>query len=163
MKPTVYFAGAVRGDRVAAETIQALIRFIRDDLDIPVLSEHLEADDPFEELGKKIGKTRSEVTSADIERQDIAWVEQATHVVAEISGASTGTGREIEYARIKGQLGKIPAQILCLYREDREANVSAMITGMTPDRYTNVTIRSYGSLSGVKATIRSFLLGQAVI
>ena len=50
-----------------------------------------------------------------MERQDIEWLDQATHVIAEISGVSTGTGREIEYARTKGVLGKTPAKILCLY------------------------------------------------
>jgi hypothetical protein len=103
-KKIVYCAGAIRGDRVMAETIRDIISFIQS-LGYVVLTEHVGTADPIQVFAEKVGKTKDTLTAEDIERQDIAWLDQATHVVAEISGASTGTGREIEYARTKGALG----------------------------------------------------------
>lgn len=150
----VYFAGAIRGDRVLAPVMREIVAFVQS-LGFRVLSEHVAADDPI--ATQKIGQGKGELLAEDIERQDIAWLDEATHVIAEISGASTGTGREIEYARTKGHLGKTPAVVLCLYRQDRESFASPMIRGMTPDRYPNVTVCSYRDLDEAKALIQRFL------
>lgn len=152
----VYFAGAIRGDRVLATTFQEIIEFIKRS-GFTVLTEHVGADDPIESFANKIGKHKGELSAEDIEKQDIEWLDRATHVISEISGASTGTGREIEYARIKGELGKTPAKIFCLYRRDREFWASPMVRGMTPDRYPNVLVRSYGEVEEAKKLIKEFL------
>src|SRR5688572_12357355 len=94
----VYFAGAIRGDQIAKKSITEMIQYIQS-LKITVLSEHLAAERPNEALASLFGKNEHELTAEDIETQDIAWLDRATHVIAEITGASTGTGREIEYAR----------------------------------------------------------------
>src|SRR3989344_3004906 len=120
MDKKVYFAGAIRGDRCVAETIRSLINYIKTDLGLVVLTEHVGAEKPVEELARKVGKRVEELLAEDIEKQDIEWLDQSSYVIAEISGASTGTGREIEYARTKGNFGKVPARILCLYCVDRE-------------------------------------------
>jgi len=152
----VYFAGAIRGDRAMAETMKRIVRFIQG-LGVPVLTEHVGADDPQEVFAQKTGIKKEAITVYDIERQDIVWLDTATHVIAEISGASTGTGREIEYARTKGRLGKTPAKILCLYQKDRELSASPMIRGMTPDRYENIIVKSYGEFSDIETLTREFL------
>ena len=152
----VYFAAAIRGDRVVAEDVRMMIQFIQEK-GISVLSEHVGAADPVAMFAHRVGKRKDEVTKIDIERQDIAWLDEATHVIAEISGASTGTGREIEHGRVKGELGKTPAKVLCLYRQDREFSASAMIRGMTPDRYPNVMVLSYANLDDALSHILSFL------
>ncbi len=152
----VYFAGAIRGDRAVAGAMREIVEFIKQ-LNIPVLSEHIVADDPIGTYVKQMGKTKNELTADDIERQDIAWLDQSTHVIAEISGASTGTGREIEYGHMKGKFGKVPAKVLCLYQKDREFFASPMIRGMDSDRYQNVVVRSYASLVEAKAIIKDFL------
>ena len=84
----VYFAGAVRGDRVMINTIKEIVVYIKE-MGFPVLTEHVGADDPNMILAGKIGKTKETLTVEDIEKQDIIWLNQATHVIAEISGAST--------------------------------------------------------------------------
>lgn len=122
-----------------------------------VLSEHVVADDPISALAEKIGKNRFGILPEDIERQDIAWLDQATHVIAEISSPSTGTGREIEYARVKGLLGKTPAAVLCLYRKDREGSASAMIRGMISNRYPNVRVLGYQDICEAETYIGEFL------
>jgi len=158
MEKKVFFAGAIRGDRSSAETtIIGLIKFIREELRYPVLNEHVGAEDPIGSFAEKIGKEKDSLQARDIEEQDIAWLNQCSHVIAEISGASTGTGREIEYARTKGHFENTPAKILCLYRIDREFYASPMIRGMTPDRYPEVTVKSYENLQGAKKLVREFL------
>lgn len=152
----VYFAGAIRGDRSMAEGMRQMVIFIQS-LGVKVLSEHIIADDPISTLAEKLGKERSGLRAEDIEVQDIKWIDESTHVIAEISGASTGTGREIEYARSKHHFGKTQAKVLCLYHQDREFTASPMIRGMTPDRYSNVTIRSYEEVEEVNNIIKEFL------
>ncbi len=154
----VYFGGAIRGDRVVAREMRELIRFIQS-LGVPVLTEHIASDDPIETFAGKIGKSKEALTAEDIELQDITWLDSATHVIAEISGASTETGREIEYARTKHVFNKVPCKVLCLYREDREWYASPMIRGMTPDRYPNVSVRSYTNIDEAKKLAAIFLLG----
>jgi predicted house-cleaning noncanonical NTP pyrophosphatase (MazG superfamily) len=144
-KPIVYFAGAIRGDRIAATTMRKLIVSVQD-FGARVLAEHVASTNPVDNL-----------PAAAIERRDIAWLDQATHVIAEISGASTGTGREIEYARTKHKMGKPRAKILCLYQREREFYASPMIRGMTQDRYPNVEVRSYKNINEAQRLIRDFL------
>lgn len=152
----VYFAGAIRGDRVVVEVIQKIVKYIKE-LGFLVLSEHVGTGDPIATLAKKIGKTKEILVAEDIERQDIMWLDQATHVIAEISGASTGTGREIEYARTKSKFGKVSAEILCLYQVERKFYASPMIRGMTNNHYPNVTIKSYKDIEELKIIIQEFL------
>lgn len=154
--PIVYFAGAIRGDRAAADAMKAIVQHIKF-LGFTVLTEHVVTDDPVAAFAGKAGIAKDALSAVTIERQDIAWLDTATHVIAEISGASTGTGREIEYARTKGALGKIPAKILCLYRTDREFFASPMIRGMTPDRYSNVSVRSYNDTQEAQEIVTEFL------
>ncbi len=152
----VYFAAAIRGDRLMSKTIIELVNHIKS-LDFIVLTEHVGTEDPIGELASKIGKKKEDIQAIDIEERDIEWLDKATHVIAEISGASTGTGREIEYARLKGYLGKTYAKILCLYNEDREFYASPMIRGMTNYRYPNVFVAPYKTLEEAKRLVEGFL------
>jgi len=155
-KKIVYFAGAIRGERIMEKIIKDIVAYIKN-LGLQVLTEHVGADDPIASFADKIGKTKKDLTAEDIEEQDIQWLNQATHVIAEISGASTGTGREIEYARTKGDFGKVPAIILCLYQIEREFYASPMIRGMSNNRYPNIIIKSYIYINQAKEIINEFL------
>ncbi len=157
MDKKVYFAGAIRGDRRAAKTIITLIHYVKTELGLPVLTEHVGSERPVEEFARKIGKKVEELLAEDIEERDISWLDQSSHIVAEISGASTGTGREIEYARTKGYLGGVPAKVLCIYDLDGEYFASPMIRGMRPEKYPNVFIKSYRNLEEAKEIVRRFL------
>lgn len=152
----VYFAGAIRGDRIAAETMRKIVLHIQS-LGITVLTEHVVAEDPIATFAGKINKDKDSLLAIDIEQQDTAWLDEATHVVAEISGASTGTGREIEYARTKHLHGKVPAKVLCVYNIAREFYASPMIRGMTPARYPNVQVGSYSDIEEVISIVNKFL------
>ena len=152
----MYFAAAIRGDRLGADYVSGMIDFIKSH-DITILSEHVAAPDPVAAFAKRVGIQEQALTAEAIERQDIAWLDEATHVIAEISGASTGTGREIEYARTKGEFGKRPAKVLCIYLQNHEYVASPMIRGMTLDRYPNVSVSSYVGLAHARILIREFL------
>ena len=154
--PIVYFACAIRGNRVVHTLLQEMVSHIKSK-GIAVLSEHVVDEDARGAFAKAIGKKDADITPIDIERQDIAWLNQATHVIADISGASTGVGREVEYARTKGDLGQVSAQVLCLYHSDHADSATSMITGMTHDRYPNVTISSYTDIKEAVNHIDSFL------
>ncbi len=156
MEKIVYFAGAVRGDRLKSGLILQLVNHIKR-LGIPVLSEPIADEDPIASLAHKLGKAKEGLTAEDIETKDISWIDTATHFIAEISGASTGTGREIEYARNKHHFGKTPAKILCLYNKEREFYASPMIRGMKPEKYNNVMIKHYNELEEAKEIIQKFL------
>lgn len=144
--PTVYFAGAVRGNRSNAAEIIAIAQFLKS-LPVTLLTEHVGA----------VSIADRDQSAEAIETRDIAWLDGATHVIAEISDASTGTGREIEYARTKEHFGKVKAKILCLYRADREFYASPMIRGMTPARYQNVVIKAYTDIDEAREIVRLFL------
>lgn len=155
-KPVVYFAGALHGSRVTSGEISHMIGFLKRH-GLTVLTEHIAEPNHRSAFARKVGKERHGLKPADIESQDLAWLNRATHVIAEVTDASTGTGREIEYARLKGRLGHVPAQILCLYRGNLAEQVSWMVLGMTPDRYPNVQVISYRSLIDGVLKISKFL------
>ena len=79
-----------------------------------------------EVLTAHLAKTEALTTEADVLpktvfKRDIAWVDAAEAVVAEVSTPSHGVGYEIAYAVMMGK------RVLCLARED--VRVSKMITG----------------------------------
>ncbi len=150
----VYFAGSITGDRSKAGNFKYIISYMQQ-LGVKVLTEHFGLDNPNMRLAEIINKKYEDLTAEDIERQDTAWIDECTHVVAEISAPSTGTGREVEYARSKHLYGHVPAKVLCLYAAD--SNPTKMITGMTPERYPNVTVRGYKDLEDVHDILKDFL------
>jgi 2'-deoxynucleoside 5'-phosphate N-hydrolase len=156
-KGPIFFSAAIRGNRQESEDIIINIGKWLQSEGFIILNEQVINKNPIEFFAKKIGIPFDKLTSKDIERQDIAWLDKAEYVIAEISGASTGTGREIEYARVKEHFGHTPAKILCLYNKKNEFHASPMIRGMTKDKYSNVTIVSYNNIEEAKNAIRDFL------
>ena len=78
MEKKIYFAGAIRGDRCVADTIISLINYVKSDLGLQVLTEHVGTEKPVEEFARKIGKSVDELLAEDIEKQDIAWLDQSS-------------------------------------------------------------------------------------
>jgi hypothetical protein len=157
----IYFIAAIRGDQALSDTVIDLVGFIRR-LGIPVLNERIDASDVLGTTNKQTGTLRALVSPAEIEQQAIECLDKATHVIAEISASSTSVGRAVEYARTKGHFGKVPAQVLCLYRQDREFFASPMIRGMTHDRYPNFTVRAYSNPQEARTAIMEFLISSGV-
>ncbi|XP_004424166.1 PREDICTED: 2'-deoxynucleoside 5'-phosphate N-hydrolase 1 [Ceratotherium simum simum] len=111
----VYFCGSIRGgreDRVLYERIVSRLRRFG-----AVLTEHVAA--------PELGARGEEVAGDDrlIHEQDLAWLQQADVVVAEVTQPSLGVGYEL------GRAVALNKPILCLFRPQSGRVLSAMIRG----------------------------------
>ncbi len=81
-----------------------------------------------------------------IYQRDMAWLDEASLMVAEVTMPSLGVGYEIGRAESRG----IP--VLCLYREQDGRKLSAMIAGNP-----NVTVTEYSTVEEALAYIGGFM------
>lgn len=117
----IYFAAAMYGGReYAAE--QGLIVDALQRLGHCVLSEHV-AD---EELARQLFASSDAV---GVYEADMAWVDEADVVVAEVSTPSLGVGLEVGYA-----LYALDKPVICLCMEKAVSGLSLMIKGNTHPR-----------------------------
>lgn len=115
----IYFACSITGGREFEGVYQDLIRaLLSDGHTIPTA--YL-ADSGVTALEAK-------VSPQEVYGRDVAWIEAAAALIAEVSVPSHGVGYEVGYAL---QLGK---PVLCLAQEGRK--VSKMITGNPHPRLT---------------------------
>lgn len=114
---TIYFSGSISGGRNDVAIYQRFVAMLRaaghEVLAGAVASEDVSAG----------GET---LTPAAVFERDLAWLDAADLVVAEVSMPSLGVGYEIAYARY--QRG-IP--VICLYRPAHTKRCSAMLSGDT--------------------------------
>jgi 2'-deoxynucleoside 5'-phosphate N-hydrolase len=106
----IYFSGSIRGGRQDAKLYRQLI----DELNTygTVLTEHIGAE--------TIGQSKSD---RDIHDEDLAWLQDADIVIAEVTTPSLGVGYEI------GRAVEMGKKVVCLYRSINDNPVSAMIRG----------------------------------
>ncbi|KAM5286298.1 5-hydroxymethyl-dUMP N-hydrolase isoform 1-T1 [Hipposideros larvatus] len=111
----LYFCGSIRGGRDDRELYQRIVSRLR--RFGVVLTEHV----AFAELGA-LGE---ETAGGDrfIHEQDLAWLQQADVVVAEVTQPSLGVGYEL------GRAVALNKRILCLFRPQSGRVLSAMIRG----------------------------------
>ncbi|XP_004379618.1 2'-deoxynucleoside 5'-phosphate N-hydrolase 1 [Trichechus manatus latirostris] len=111
----LYFCGSIRGgreDRAMYERIVSRLRRFG-----AVLTEHVAAAD--------LGARGEEAAGGDrlIHERDMAWLQQADVVVAEVTQPSLGVGYEL------GRAMALNKRILCLFRPQSGRVLSAMIRG----------------------------------
>ncbi|KAM5262889.1 5-hydroxymethyl-dUMP N-hydrolase [Ctenodactylus gundi] len=110
----LYFCGSIRGGRedqaLYARLVARLRRFG------VVLTAHVAAAE-LDASGEAAGGDRS------IHERDLAWLQQADVVVAEVTQPSLGVGYEL------GRAMALNKQILCLFRPQSGRVLSAMIRG----------------------------------
>lgn len=82
----------------------------------------------------------------DVYTRDVAWIEEADALVAEVSTPSHGVGYEISYALERGK------PVLCLHRQ--EVIVSKMLTGNT---MPGITVQAYKDVEEGIELITKFL------
>lgn len=131
----IYFAGSIRGGRddkeLYLEIINLLGKYGK------VLTEHI-GDKTLSAMGE------DGPTDKYIYDRDMAWLNEADVVVAEVTTPSLGVGYEI------GKMeGKKP--ILCLFREQDGKRISAMIAGNG-----NLQIKKYKNLKDVQKILSEF-------
>ncbi|KAM6185120.1 5-hydroxymethyl-dUMP N-hydrolase [Rhynchocyon petersi] len=111
----LYFCGSIRGgrqDRALYERIVSRLRRFG-----AVLTEHVAT--------AELGAGGEEAARGDrlIHEQDLAWLQQADVVVAEVTQPSLGVGYEL------GRAVALNKPILCLFRPQSGRVLSAMIRG----------------------------------
>ncbi|NGP76116.1 nucleoside 2-deoxyribosyltransferase [Balneolaceae bacterium YR4-1] len=115
----IYFSGSIRGGRIDADLYRDLITELKKYGQ--VLTEHVGSSALKEELSDR-----------EIHDRDIQWLHEADIVIAEVTTPSLGVGYEIAKAI------SFEKPVYCLYRENEETRVSAMIKGSP-----KVTCHSY--------------------
>lgn len=115
MPTTIYFSGSITGGRSDVALYRTIIDALEADghrvLAGAVAAEH-------------VGSRGEALDRRHIFERDLAWLDEADVVVAEVSMPSHGVGYELAYAR-HGR--RIPA--ICLFRPAYTPRCSAMIGG----------------------------------
>jgi hypothetical protein len=165
----VYYSGSITGVAEAdPEFPELLVNYIQRGgahvLDPHVaISRTLKPDAFVEALAASHGITVTEWNSLDGDEQnvriythDISFVNQATHVVTLLNGASTGVGMELQQALLKPHLGLPITPILGLVHASRFAALSPMIKGAV-GQHPAFVLEIYGSLDDAQGAICRFL------
>ncbi len=132
----IYFGGSIRGGRDDQALYLEIIFLLKNYGE--VFTEHI-GDSTIGILGQPMDESV-------IFEKDIAWLEQADIIVAEVTTVSLGVGYELGYASSKGK------KILVLYRPSEGKKLSAMIRG---DK--NITCIDYQDISELSAVFDKIL------
>ncbi|XP_056408909.1 2'-deoxynucleoside 5'-phosphate N-hydrolase 1 [Hyla sarda] len=125
---SVYFCGSIRGGREDRALYERIIRLLK--RYGTVLTEHIASPEISE-----AGEDAREDGDKFIHDRDVAWLQQADVVVAEVTQPSLGVGYEL------GRAVTINKKILCLFRASSGRVLSAMIRGADDGR--SVLVRDY--------------------
>lgn len=156
----IYYSGSIKGNpEPDPEFPWKLVQYMALN-GANVLSEHVAArstNEMDEIRARRIGKTIQQLKEDPspwfgIRRQDLDWVNQATHVVALVNAPSLGVGIELHEAMIKEK------PILCLVREDLLPKLSFMVRGITPQESPEFQLRTYQNLDQAQQHILDFLI-----
>lgn len=132
----IYFAASILGGRQDEGIYGLLI----DELQHhgTVLTEHV-ADPQDVEQG---------MTDREIYQRDMAWLESADVVVAEVTTPSLGVGYELASAE------RVGLEILCLFRPSSGRRLSALVAGSP-----GIRVVPYETIDDAKDAIAAFLSG----
>ena len=133
----IYFAGSIRGGRDDAAFYLQIIEYLKSFGE--VLTEHV-GNPKLTELGDDGPSDKF------IHDRDLAWLQSADVMVAEVTTVSMGVGYEIGRAIESGK------KVLCLFRPGSGKNLSAMISGCN-----DLTLINYSDLEKAKNQIAEFL------
>lgn len=132
----IYFAGSIRGGRELQPVYNQIIIHLKE-MGYEVLSEHVGSGD----LGSS-GESRSE---QEIYMRDIAWINEAHAVIADVTTPSLGVGYEVAYTQFVAR-----KPILCVVQSG--TNVSAMIAG------SGLKLLSYEHAEHLETTVDWWLM-----
>lgn len=115
MATTVYFSGSITGGRADLPLYRVIVNAMEAE-GLTVLAGAVAAE--------HIGPSGESLARREIFTRDLAWLDAADLLVAEVSVPSLGVGYEIAYARYRRAI-----PVICLYRPAHTARCSAMISG----------------------------------
>ena len=132
----IYFAGSIRGGREDVNIYMQIIDYLRKFGEI--LTEHVKNKDitSYGEI---------HLSDKDIHDRDLAWIKEADIIVAEVSTPSLGVGYEIAKA------SDMNKKILCIFKEQPEKKLSAMIAGCP-----GILVKNYKSFDDAKKILDKF-------
>lgn len=133
----IYFACSIRGGRTDQPFYEELVEHIK--LHAEVLSEMF-GDPNLTEQGHK------NMTDQQIWTRDVAWINDADGIIAEVTNPSLGVGYEISLAE------NLHKPVLALYRAREGNRLSAMINGSP-----STTVLNYENIQDVEDRIKSFI------
>ncbi len=107
---------------------------------------YTEKSDSYPHLSRHLDESTRITSEKRIYERDISWLEKSRAVIAEISGPSTGTGREIEKAVTRKKL------VLCVFHES--AYPSLMVT-QDPSKY--IICQQYSTEGDLRAYLTCFM------
>ena len=130
----IYFAGSIRGGRQDASLYGKIVELLKGYG--RVLTEHV----------GQVHMDENGLSDEGIYERDMAWLEAADVLVAEVTAPSHGVGYEIARAEALGK------PILCLHRPGAGAHLSALLAG-------NPTIRceEYQQIEQLAAVLDDFM------
>ena len=139
----IYFAASIRAGRDDIHLYHQLIEHLSNYG--KVLSEHIG--------NKDLSQLGDDGSTNDIHNKDMSWLNESSHIVAEVTTASLGVGYELGRI-VERNIWVSPSlnkKILCLYRPQINRRLSAMIAGC--DGIMNV---EYQNLDEAKKAIDNF-------
>ena len=164
----VYYSGSIKGvPESDPEFPWKLVQYMGAN-GADVLSEHVAGrnQQEMDEIrARRIGTTIQRLKEDPapwfgIRRQDLAWVDESTHVVALVNAPSLGVGVEIQRAIDKPRLGLNLTPVLCLVRSDILPKLSYMIRGISTDESRLFQLREYTTLESAQRHIYDFLTSR---
>lgn len=135
----IYYAAAIRGAHIIdnsylhKQIIQHLLQHY------VVLTEHL-ANGSLKDVGE------TNLTDYQIHERDLRLVKEADIIIAEVSNPSLGVGYEL------GRAVEMHKKVLCLYRQNNDKRLSAMINGSE-----GITARQYETVEEAIDIIDEFI------
>lgn len=137
----IYFCGSIRGGRHLAATYSRMISLLQTYGE--VLTEHLGSDEEIENKDRIL-------SDRTIHDRDMQWIVEADLLVAEVTVPSLGVGYEI------GRAIEMKKPVLCLFQENADYYLSAMISGSE-----GVSVCYYTNLDEVKEALYDFFRKHA--
>ncbi len=134
----IYFAGSIRGGRADRDVYLNIIQYLKDYG--TVLTEHI-GDFDLDRNGEIFFNDRS------IHDRDMNWLLQSDLMIAEVTNPSLGVGYEI------GRAIENNKKIICLFRENKDHQLSAMIRGAN-----QLVCINYSSFDDLKIKIAPYLV-----
>lgn len=161
----IYYSGSIRGHDADKELAYRIVAFMQEN-GANVLDPHVAARNAeersrlfYETSGINIAAIKSRTKRAMVARkQDLEWVDKASHLVALVTDPSLGVGIEIEHTITKPRLGlnKTPMLFLVseeIYKQDKFSN---MILGINP-READYAVGVYKTEEDIQWMITEFL------
>jgi hypothetical protein len=130
-KNKIYFAGSIKGGKGDVKKYMKIINYLKKYGE--VLTEHVG------NVDKDIGSDKK------IYQRDMQWLNSANIIVAEVSTPSLGVGYEIAQAE------NLDKNILCLYCNKANKNLSSMIAGNK-----KINVKKYNKYEDIFKIIDAF-------